>query len=153
MFDEILLPVYIYHRWQYVNETCTDYRIEAFWHLTSPPSPEIKEFCKYNNCYLSYYNWNACTYMYISYCKSVHHIGTSCPLPLSIVMTYDYKLCIYFHKTKVWIVTINFLKTLMSRRSFSCMTVKSMEEDLHGSVGLIGLVSPYKRLKQPIWKN
>lgn len=68
-------------------------------------------------------------------------------------MTYDYKLCIYLHKTKVWIVTINFLKTLMSRRIFSCMTVKSMEEDFNESDGLIGLVSPYKRLKQPIWKN
>lgn len=41
----------------------------------------------------------------------------------------------------------------MSRRIFSCMTVKSMEEDLNESVGLIGLVSTYKRLKQPIWKN
>lgn len=30
---------------------------------------------------------------------------------------------------------------------------KNMEEDLNESVGLIGLVSPYKRLKQRIWKN
>lgn len=54
-------------------------------------------------------------------------------------MTYDYKLCIYFHKTKVWIVTINFLKTLLIEPLHFLMhdrQQKSMEEDLKESVGL-----------------
>lgn len=85
--------------------------------------------------------------MYILYCKFVYYIGIFCLLLLFIVMIYDYKLCIYFYKIKVWIVIINFLKILMSRRIFLCMIVKSMEEDLNELVGLIGLVFFYKRFK------